>query len=198
MKLKKVMRCLGVILVASACFAQTANSTQTVTAVLDQSFTGPLYGNSCWWLSWAGLGPVAQVYTAGVNGYLTKVKIAVSAQNGGPMVVEILDPTKNTNATWSFLGSKMIKPPYATDKLFSVGFSPPIPQVAGAQYAIAVYPAYVAQVWFGSLYGSASYSGGGTYVNGPFWVNITGFYPALPSWEQIGSFYFQTYVKPSL
>lgn len=175
--------------VGSTCIAQT------VAPTLDQSFTGPVGSTCCWWLSFAGVGPVAQVYTAGINGNLKKVNIAVSAQNGGPIVVEILDPTKTTNGTWSLLGFTTIRPPYATDKLISAVFSQTIPQVAGAQYAIAVYPGYVAQVWFGSQYGSSGYAGGGTYVNGPNWVDITGIRSALPSFEQIGSFYFQTYVK---
>jgi len=95
----------------------------------------------------------------------------------------------------------MITPPEAlscspTCELVSASFSPPIPQVAGAQYAIAVYPGYVVHTWYGST-GSIRYTGGGTYVRGPSWVNVSLLYSGLPSWEQVTSFYFQTYVKPS-
>ena len=193
MKFNKVTWCFALLVVAgSVCLGQSFGQSFLS---LDQSFTGPLEDNCCWWQSFdgGGLGAVAQVYTAGISGYLVEVKISVSAQNGGPVLVEILDPTTNTNGTWAFLGSTTINPPYATDELISAWFFPPIPQVAGSQYAIAVYPGYVAQTWFGSNT-STTYSGGGTYLFGPSWSNITNFYPSLPAFDQVGSFYFQTYV----
>src|SRR5690242_2567506 len=73
-------------------------------SILDQSFTGP-YG--AYWLFQTGRGAVAQVYTAGLTGNLTSVKISVSTQNGGPVVVQILDPDSTTNSTWSLLGYTM-------------------------------------------------------------------------------------------
>jgi len=82
---------LAIIMAASACFAQSN---------LDQSFTGSLEG---YWYSFgsgAMSGGIAQVYTAGITGNLTSVKISVATQNGGPVVVEILDPTTVNNGTW--------------------------------------------------------------------------------------------------
>jgi hypothetical protein len=134
---------LAIGMAASACFAQST---------LDQSFTGPLEG---YWYSFGGgvmSGGITQVYTAGRTGNLTSVKISVATQNGGPVVVQILDPTTLNNGTWSLLGYTMITPPegLVCCGLASVSFSPPIPQVAGKQYAIAVYPTYVSQAWYGS------------------------------------------------
>jgi len=176
------------VLLGGACFAQT----------LDQSFTGPL---EAYWLSSSTVQPMAQVYTAGITGNLEFVKISVSAQSGGPVVVEILNPNGQGNGTWPLLGFTEIKPPSQlkcapTCQLIKARFNPPVSQVAGTQYAIAVYPAYVAQEWYGSINGSGQqYPDGGTWVYGPSWVDITGLYPSLPSWEQVLSFYFQTYVE---
>ena len=177
----------GVLLAASTSFAQS---------ILDQSFTGLYEGQ---WYSFGGgamSGGIAQVYTAGVTGNLTSVKLSVATQNGGPVVVEILDPATPDNGTWFLLGYTMITPPDTLTccALTTASFSSPIAQVAGKQYAIAVYPTYVSQAWFGSM--STHYAGGGVFVNGPSWADITPILSALPTWEQITSFYFQTYVKP--
>jgi len=194
----KIRVFLSILVAASTYLAQSFAGPSH--SNLDQSFTGPLDGV---YVSIAEIVPMAQVYTAGITGELTSVEISVSTQNGGPVVVEILDPTSQTDATWSLLGYTMITPPEQssswcspTCQLVSASFSPPIPQIAGKQYAIAVYPAYITQQWYGST-GSNRYAGGGTYIRGPSWVDITTLYPSLPSSEQIASFYFQTYVQPS-
>jgi hypothetical protein len=183
---------LAILMAASTCFAQS---------VLDQSFTGP-YGG--YWLSYTGADAVAQVYTAGITGNLTSVKLSVVSSNGAPVVVEILDATTQPSGPWPLLGYSMITPPselacttVPTCELVSVPLSPPVPQVAGNQYAIAVFPTYTGEIWFGAISGTTAYSGGGTYIHGPYWTDITLVYPGLPTWEQIASFYFQTYVKPS-
>src|SRR5437868_9359375 len=108
-----------------------------------------------YWLSYTGWSAVAQVYTAGITGKLTSVKIMVSSLNAGPILVEILGPTTQTNVTWSLLGYTTIRPPKSLScspacQLTSASFSRPIPQVAGKQYAIAVYPAYIGEIWAGS------------------------------------------------
>ena len=83
---------LAIVMAASACFGQP---------IRDQSFTGPL---ETYWLSVGLIQPQAQVYTAGITGNLTSVRISVAMQNGGPVVVEILDPNTDTNGTWSLFG----------------------------------------------------------------------------------------------
>lgn len=193
MKVNKLIWCLVLILAAGTCFAQS---------VLDQSFTGP-YDN-VYWIFYTGPGAVAQVYTAGITGSLTSVKISVEAESGGSVVVEILDPNGAGNGTWPLLGYTMITPPSSvcnaaapTCDLASASFSPPVPQVAGKQYAIAVYPTYVAQVWYGASTSSTTYAGGEPYFSGPSWADFASRYSGMPSYWHIASFYFQTYVKPS-
>lgn len=189
MKFNKLTWCLVLFVTASTCFAQSR---------LDQSFTGPFEAD--WVFYQQSAFGVAQVYTAGIAGDLTSVRLSVFAPDGGPIVVQILDPNSLHNAVWSLLGYAMITPPelFACASicgLASVSFSPPIPQVAGKQYAIGVYPTYVNQTWAGSS--STRYAGGGafgTWVTGPFWAerDLTLFGIPGPT-----SFYFQTYVKPS-
>jgi hypothetical protein len=193
MKLQRIAWCLGlVVLVVSTCFAQS---------VLDQSFTGP-YDN-VYWLFYTGPGAVAQVYTAGITGNLTSVNLSVGADNGGPVVVQILDATTQINNPWPILGYTMITPPSQICNgaapacgLASASFSPPVPQAAGKQYAIAVFPTNWGQIWFGASSTSTSaYAGGNPYYSGP--MSWTAFNSGLPSYQQIASFYFQTYVKPT-
>ena len=122
-----------------------------------------------------------------ITGNSTSVKISVTSQNGGPVVVEILDPTTLMNGTWSLLAYAMISPRdrlscSPTCELVSASFSPPVPQVAGKQYGIAVYPAYVVHTWFGSI-GLRNYAGWRDVCWRPFVVDITLLYSNLPIWE---------------
>jgi hypothetical protein len=191
--MRQIVLTLWVCLIASSCLAQPSQGT------LDQSFTGP-YGG--YWLSYTGMDAVAQVYTAGITGNLTSVKLSVVSSNATPIVVLVLDATTPDSTPWPILGYTTYTPPLEipcttvpTCELVPVPFSKPIPQVAGKPYAIAVFPLYSGQIWFGAT-GSTKYSGGQTYAKGPWWIDITLIYPGLASWQQISSFYFQTYVKP--
>jgi hypothetical protein len=162
---------------------------------LDQSFTGP-HVDTYWLMNH---GAAAQVYTAGITGDLASVKISLFSMAPSPAVVQILDPANS----WALLGYTMITVPgegvtcSTICDLIPASFSPPVPQTAGKQYAIAIFPTYPGQMWFGSNAANGTYSGGGVYVHGWNWADITPMLPSLVYWEQVSSFYFQTYVKPS-
>ncbi len=163
---------------------------------LDQQIAGPGDLGAAVW----GPQSLAQVFTAGITGSLTRVVINITETGPAPtgnLVVSIESVTGSGLSALpsdTVLGQTILSPSQVTNGSNSVTFSPGIASISGTQYAIVLSDTTDQDgqyLWFGT--DTANYQGGPSASN-----RGSGWSVESPTPQGAVDFIFQTYVQSNL